>query len=268
MELDVEGEHINVGEVWCFVRTSGRDTHTIPAIWIAEKRVKCSTYIPLVSGIMKVGIVATEDAAASESTGKTANFSVHGKSPIAETAEYSPDMHQIWIKFDQNIEMTSSCLSVFSQDIQKWLGNGFSCSAVGDSLVIMLGSNSRILDSIEILPGNGLRRAGSMDIELSPIAKPGILSLSKHRIMSPNLSLTMPPLTCSTIEKQPHVDVKISPMGNQKLNYKWSIPPIQVERKSQRENLMMWKSARQLERELNSKGKKPPGAKINSTIVR
>ena len=265
--MDVQGDHINVGDVWCFIRSSGRDTKTIPAIWISNGRVKCGTYNPLIPGILKIGIVATEDAAVdTDSTGATVDFSVHGKPPIAETAEYSPDMQQIWIKFDQNIE-TSNCAKNFPPDQKKHLGDGFTCIASGDTIQITLGNHSKILDAIDVAPDNGIRRAGSLDVELSPMAMPISLALSKHKVMSPRLSLTLPSETCSTTAKQPHVDVKVSPMGNQKLDYKWSIPPIKEARRSQRENLMMWKSARQLERELNSKAKQPPGAKINSTVV-
>lgn len=166
------------------------------------------------------------------------------------------------------------------------------CRTSGDTLLVTLGKNFQIVDSVEIAAENGIRRAGTSDLALSPTAMPVVLPLSRRKVcnvaekikiivkliknnefprfaqvLEPRLSLTLPTVICTSKMRKPHLDVKVVPIGNQKLTYEWSVPALKTTARTQRENLMLWRSARNLERALNTNARVQSEFFINSTLV-
>lgn len=91
-----------------------------------------------------------------------------------------------------------------------------------------------------------------------------MMILLQLQVLAPNLSVTLPSITCSNDSS---LQIRVSPIGSQRLELQWSVPPIKVQPKSQRENLLLWRSARKLEKELNSKNHPETEFKINATQV-
>jgi len=80
------------------------------------------------------------------------------------------------------------------------------------------------------------------------------------QVLPPNLSLLVPSVLCHRNE-----ELRVASIGGQKVNYEWSVPPPAVPAGSQRDNLMIWRNVRKLQKSLNHE----PGnvAQIDTTGV-
>lgn len=67
-------------------------------------------------------------------------------------------------------------------------------------------------------------------------------------MLPPNLSLLIPSVLCFKSD-----ELKVASIGNQRLNYIWSMPPPAVRPGTQRENLLLWEKSRHLEKGLNKR---------------
>ncbi|KAL0275403.1 UNVERIFIED_CONTAM: hypothetical protein PYX00_003257 [Menopon gallinae] len=259
VEIEVDKDVSSNITVWCFVREGPGAVTTLPAARKTDKLFKCSEYTPLTPGVVKVGIVANEDTAYRENrTGKVVELFVRAKPPIAETAEYTPDFQQIAVRFDQNIEI-SDCDGTFTPDTEKYLGKGFACTSSGDVLLVTLGNESEITESITITSKNKIRRSQKANAQLSPNAAATTLLLSKGKMRTPTISLSLPNVVCADKTKQPVINVAVTKLGEQKTSYIWTVPPLKGWKgKNQRENMLMWKNVRAVEAEL-SNSSRPDG---------
>nr|CAD7258242.1 unnamed protein product [Timema shepardi] len=265
-------------ELYCYMReNSSSVARVIQPVQVMDGEVTCSESTVNRAQVTMFGVAYTEEAAIDrEDVGKPGEVTVTADAPKIVTAEFSQDLRQIHVVFDCNVQGPADCSVIFTEDTVHKVGRDANCSFVANYLVVDIGTSPRLaLDTSLTLsdasqvyraqsnPALSPRASGSVTVDTSKIAPPSYHIVAPQFICPTGLEGTAlgragitPVLPTSNVTLP---TVRILTTSSEKLKFDWSIffslTDAAPKRRSQRENLLVWRSVRGLQADMKRSGR-------------
>nr|CAD7412221.1 unnamed protein product [Timema poppensis] len=249
----------------------------IQPVKVMDGEVTCSESTVNRAQVTMFGVAYTEEAAIDrEDVGKPGEVTVTADAPKIVTAEFSQDLRQIHVVFDCNVQGPADCSVIFTEDTVHKVGRDANCSFVANYLVVDIGTSPRLtLDtSLTLSDASQVYRAQS-NPALSPRAS-GSVTVDTSKIAPPSYHIVAPQFVCPTglegtalgragitpVLPTSNVTlptVRILTTSSEKLKFDWSIffslTDAAPKRRSQRDNLLVWRSVRGLQADMKRSGR-------------